>query len=96
MQQYLVTAWDGTDQEATQRRMTTRPLHLEGARQLKANDHFIIGGAILSEDKTMIGSMMVVQFNTEDELQQWLNTEPYITANVWHKIDIRPFKIADV
>jgi uncharacterized protein YciI len=44
----------------------------------------------------MIGSTMVVQFNTKDELQQWIDTEPYITGNVWKKIDIRPFKVADV
>jgi uncharacterized protein YciI len=39
---------------------------------------------------------MIVQFNTEEKLQEWLNTEPYITANVWHKTDICPYKTTDV
>ncbi len=96
MQQYLVTAMDGTDAEAPGRRTTVRPDHFVRARELKASGNFITGGAILNEQGQMIGSMMVVQFNTEQELQSWLNTEPYIMGRVWEKIEVRPFKVADV
>ncbi|MGN6294657.1 MAG: YciI family protein [Chitinophagaceae bacterium] len=96
MQQYLVTAMDGADAAAPDRRATVRPDHFVRARELKASGNFITGGAILNEQGQMIGSMMVVQFNTEQELQAWLNTEPYIMGKVWEKIEVRPFKVADV
>ncbi len=76
--------------------MNARPAHFENARKLKASGNFIIGGAILNDEGKMIGSMMVVQFETKEQWQQWLDTEPYITSKVWEKMDIRPFKVADV
>jgi uncharacterized protein YciI len=96
MQQYIVYAWDGADEQALERRMNARPAHFNNSRRIKANDNFIIGGAILNDEGNMIGSVMVVQFETKEELQQWVDTEPYITGKVWEKIDIRPFKVADV
>jgi uncharacterized protein YciI len=44
----------------------------------------------------MTGSMMVVQFETEDELVLWMRHEPYINGNVWQSIEVKPFKVADV
>ncbi len=96
MQQYIIYAWDGTDEQALERRMSVRPDHFDGAYKLKANGNFVIGGAMLNDEGKMIGSTMVVQFETKEQLQQWLDTEPYITGKVWEKIDIRPFKVADV
>lgn len=96
MQQYIIYAWDGDDEPALARRMASREAHFEGARKLKANDHFIIGGAILNDEAKMIGSMMVVQFETKDLLQQWLDAEPYINGKVWQKIEVHPFKVANV
>jgi uncharacterized protein YciI len=96
MPQYLVLAQDGTDAEASGRRMNVRPLHLEGARQLKENNNFIIGGAMLDDNGKMIGSMMVVQFDTEKELKAWMDREPYISGNVWQNIEVKPFRVAEV
>jgi uncharacterized protein YciI len=96
MMQYLVIARDGIDTEALDRRMKTRPSHFEMARELKKHNRFIMGGAILNDEGKMTGSMMVVQFETEDELLHWMKNEPYINGNVWQKIEVTPFKVADV
>jgi uncharacterized protein len=96
MQQYLVHAWDGTDDQALERRMKARPAHFDNSRRIKASGNFVLGGAMLNDEGKMIGSTMVLQFETREELQQWVDTEPYITGNVWQKIDIRPFRVADV
>ena len=96
MPQYIILAQDGTDAEASGRRMNVRPLHLEGARQLKENNNFIIGGAMLDDNGKMIGSMMVVQFDTEGELKAWMDREPYIIGNVWQSIEVKPFRVAEV
>ena len=96
MNQYLVTAYDHTNAEALQHRLNIRPHHLDGARQLKASGNFIIGGAILNDDGKMIGSVMILQFETEEELQVWQQNEPYITQGVWETVDIKPFSVAGV
>ena len=96
MKQYLVTAYDYTKEDSLQNRMNTRPHHLDGARALKETGNFVIGGAMLNEDGKMIGSVMILQFETEEELQAWQKSEPYITQGVWETVDIKPFKVADV
>ena len=96
MQQYLITAWDGTDEFAYERRMNARPAHLDGARILKSNGEYIAGGAILDETGKMIGSTMIVQFKDRASLDQWMKIEPYITEKVWKEITVHSFKVASV
>jgi len=96
IKQYFITAYDFTDSEALNRRMAVRPHHLEGVRKLKETGNFLIGGAILSPEGKMIGSSLFMQFEHEEELQQWLQKEPYATQQVWEKIDIKPFRVAEV
>ena len=96
MNQYLVTAYDYTDVDALQRRMNVRPHHLDDARELKEIGNFVISGAILNDEGKMIGTVMILQFEDEEELQNWQQTEPYITQKVWESYDIKPFKVADV
>lgn len=96
MTQYLVTGTDFTDEKALERRMAVREKHLEGAKALKANNNLVLAGAFLNEDGKMAGSSIVVQFETEDELKKWLDSEPYILEKVWEKVDVKPFRIANV
>jgi uncharacterized protein len=93
---FVVHAYDYTDDQALERRMAARPNHFDGARELKAAGHFVMGGALLGPDQKMIGSMMVLDFEDETQMQHWLDNEPYITGKVWEKIDIKPFRKADV
>jgi uncharacterized protein YciI len=96
MNQYLITAYDFTDTEALKRRMDVRPHHLEGAKKLKESGNFIKGGAMLNEEGKMIGSVMMMQFESDEALEAWKQSEPYITQGVWETIDVKPFKVADV
>ncbi|MBE7174469.1 MAG: hypothetical protein INR73_28110 [Williamsia sp.] len=97
MLQFIVLAYDdATDPFSLERRMDMRPLHLEGAAKLRSSNNFIIGGAFLDEAGRMTGSMMIVQFETEEALHEWLRNEPYVTGKVWHKIEVKPFRVADV
>jgi uncharacterized protein YciI len=96
MNQYLVTAYDYTDEGALDRRMGVRPHHLDALQLLKAAGNYIMGGAILNEGGKMIGSTMIVQFETEEELDAWKQGEPYITQKIWESVDIKPFRVASV
>ena len=96
MNQYLVTAYDHTNDGALETRMNVRPHHLDEAKELKENGNYVVGGAILNDEGNMIGSVMIVQFKTEEELQAWQQREPYITQKVWETVDIKPFRVAAV
>lgn len=96
MNQYLITAYDFTDTDALNRRMAVRPLHLDAARQLRETGNFVLGGAMLNDEGKMIGSVMVLQFETEEQLAAWKQNEPYITQKVWETVDIKPFKVANL
>ncbi len=96
MNQYLITAFDGTDENALDRRMSVRSFHLEGAKKLKESGNFIIGGAMLNDEGKMIGSTMILQFENPEELQLWIDSEPYIQQGVWEKFDVKPFRVANI
>ncbi len=96
MLQFVVNAKDGTDPEALERRMAARSGHLDGARKLKETNNLVVAGATLDKEGKMTGSVMVVQFESEEGLKQWLDNDPYITGNVWQEIEVKPFKVADV
>ena len=96
VKQYLIIAQDGRDGDALDRRKEVRPLHLAGARKLKENGNFVIGGAMLDEGNNMRGSIMIVQFETQDDFRHWYDNEPYITGGVWKEIEVKPFRVAEV
>ncbi len=95
MKQYIVKALDFTDGQALERRIKARPAHLENVKELKSKGHYFIGVALLNEAGNMIGSTMIVQFETPEALQEWIQNDPYIKAEVWDRIEIKPFKVAE-
>ena len=92
--QFLVTAYDGKDDGALDRRMSVRKAHINGANELKEAGHLIAGGAILDEAEQMIGSTMFVEFDSKADLDQWLASDPYVTGNVWQDISVLPIRLA--
>ena len=96
MPQYLILAQDGIDDEAQERRSKARPFHIETAKKLKAGGHFILGGATLDEAGHMNGSVMVMEFENEAALYEWLDNDPYVTQTVWENVEVMPFKVANI
>jgi uncharacterized protein YciI len=92
--QFLVIAHDGTDEDALERRRRTRPSHLESIVPLVDAGNVLVGGAILSQGDDMVGSMLLVDFPTRDDVDAWLARDPYITAGVWRDIEVHPFRTA--
>ena len=93
---YVVHAYDPQDEGALERRMLVRPRHLENTRRLKEEGQFLLGGALLDPEGRMIGSMMLMEFANQAELDDWVATEPYIVERVWERVDIKPFRQADI
>jgi uncharacterized protein YciI len=94
--QFILIAYDGTDEGATQRRLNVREDHLQKISHLKKSGEFISGGAILDNNGKMIGSMILYEFPDRESLDAKLKDEPYITKGVWKKIEIQPFRLAKI
>lgn len=94
--QYIVMAYDGTDEKALERRLAVREQHLKSVEENFKDGKHLYGAAILDEAGKMIGSMMVVDYTSKEELDKWLEVEPYVVGKVWEKIEIQPCKVAPI
>lgn len=91
---YLVIAKDGTDPEAPARRQQVREAHLEGARRLAESGAMQLGGALLDDADTMIGSAMVLEAEDEAAVRALLEADIYHRGGVWRTYEIYPFRRA--
>jgi len=89
---------DGTDENAHARRLAVREAHLVLGDKMEASGERWYGCVMLDDNGKMIGSMAVLDFPTEKELQEYLKIEPYVVGNVWKTIEVskcnvkRPWK----
>ncbi|MBP6163561.1 MAG: hypothetical protein KA438_05295 [Aliarcobacter sp.] len=90
--QYLVIAYDNAN--ALERRLESRDEHVEGVRKLMAEGKIINAAALMEED-VMVGSTLFIDFETDEELDAWLENEPYVKNNVWDmdEFQIVPMKV---
>jgi len=86
--QFVILGLDGTDNEASERRSKARPAHIAEGDRLLALGNLKYGAALLHDDGAMKGSLYVVDFDSEEALNTWLQTEPYITGEVWSQVTV--------
>ena len=91
--QFIVTALDGSDSGALERRMAARTAHLEQFEKMKKEKKFLFAAAILDDQERMIGSIVFCDFPDQAALQLWLDDEPYVKRNVWQNIEIKLCKV---
>ena len=81
-----------------EKRLSVRPAHLERLQQLQNQGRLVLAGphpAIDSEDPGsagFTGSLIVAEFESLDQAQQWADDDPYIRANVYKQVTVKPFK----
>ena len=86
--QFIVIGLDGADAEAPERRAKARQAHIDLGEQLRQSGNMWYGAALLHDDGSMKGSMILVDFLSEKELHKWLDKEPYVIGKVWQDITI--------
>lgn len=82
---YLVIGRDFED--GLERRLEQRDAHLAGVKKLKEAGKILYAVAVIESGK-MKGSVMVFDFASEDELNDWKSSEPYIVGKVWETVEI--------
>ena len=87
--QFVVKAYDG--EGMLEKRMEVRPRHLEGMKRLL--DHIICAGGLLDDEGKMKGSLMVMEYESRKDLDDYLENEPYMLEHVWEKVEIEPINV---
>ena len=87
--QFVLVAYDGTDEGAAERRLAVRAEHLRLGKELHETGKWLYAAGILDDAGKMIGSMIVCDFPSKEKLQrEWLDHEPYVLGEVWERIAI--------
>ena len=87
--QFIVTGYDGKDDDALDRRMIARDAHLKVAKEMADNGKWLYAAAIINEKEQMAGSVIICEFDSKESLKkEWLDNEPYILGKVWEKVEI--------
>jgi len=93
---YCIIGNDGAD--TLEKRIEARPAHLERLQQLQAEGRLVLAGpfpAIDAEDPGeagFTGSLIVAQFDTLEEAEEWAAADPYVSAGVYERISVKPFR----
>ena len=79
-------------------RQQARPAHLERLHQLKAEGRLILAGPNPALDTNepgeagFSGSVVVAEFASLQEAEEWANADPYVDAGVYRQVVVKPFK----
>lgn len=93
---YAIIATDKVDSLAD--RLAARPAHLERLTALQAEGRLLLAGphpAIDSDDPGeagFTGSLVVAEFASLADAQDWAAGDPYVAAGVYEDVIIKPFK----
>lgn len=85
-------------ENSLEKRQGARADHIARLEQLKAEGRLVLAGphpAIDSEDPGeagFTGSLVVAEFSSLDEAQQWADADPYIAAGVYQRVVVKPYK----
>ena len=93
---YAIVALDHADSLA--KRLQARPAHLQRLNELHAQGRLLLAGpfpAIDSEDSGpagFSGSLIVAEFDDLSAAQSWADADPFVTADVYRDVSVRPFR----
>lgn len=94
--QFVVIGRDGDDEAALSRRMAAREAHLQQCAQMQSEGRALYAAGLFADDGRMNGSVMVVDFASRSDLDDWLAREPYVLGDVWRQIEVVPCAVAPI
>lgn len=85
-------------ENSLEKRLSVRPAHLERLQALQDVGRLVLAGphpAIDSENPAsagFTGSLVVAEFASLEDAQNWANADPYLDAGVYARVFVKPFK----
>lgn len=88
-----------TDREGTlEKRLATRPQHVARLAELDAEGRLIVAGAMPKDPSNLqagfYGSTIIVDFESREALDRWIQDEPFLKEGIYESIDVKPFNKA--
>lgn len=80
------------------KRMAARPAHLARLQALQEEGRLLLAGPFPAVDATdpgpagFTGSLIVAEFASLEVAQEWANADPYVAANVFAQVTVKPFR----
>ena len=87
--QYIITGYDGSGM--LEKRLAVRPRHLQNLAQVKGR--ILCAGGLLDDAGRMKGSVLVMEFETQADLDAYLASEPYIAEKVWERVQVERMNV---
>lgn len=93
---YAITGIDVDN--SLEKRLAARPAHLARLEALQAEGRLLLAGPFPAIDAIdpgaagFSGSLIVAEFADLPTAQAWAAADPYQTAGVYARVDVRPFK----
>ena len=82
--QFVIKAYDG--EGMLDKRMEVRPRHLEGIEKIR--EHVICAGGILDDEGKLKGSVLIMEYENREQVDEYLAGEIYVQEHVWEKIEV--------
>ncbi|MFT4997447.1 MAG: hypothetical protein ACI8RO_000792 [Flavobacteriales bacterium] len=93
---YAIMSEDVTN--SLEKRLAARPDHIRRLKTLAEQGRLLVAGphpAIDNEDPGeagFTGSLVIAEFDSLEHAQNWADDDPYITAGVYAKVIVKPYK----
>lgn len=94
---YAIEGYDGDGVLAA--RVAARPAHLARLQALLDAGRLLLAGpcpAIDAEDPGPAGysgSLVIAEFESLEGARAWADSDPYVEAGVYARVDVRPFRV---
>lgn len=85
--------------DVLEKRKSIRPAHLARLKILEKENRLLAAGPLMNQDGDnpfvagIYGSLIIAKFNSLNEAREWIAADPYVTAEVYKKITVKPYKI---
>ena len=93
---YMIYGEDAAN--SLENRLATRPAHLARLQALNEAGRLLLAGPLPATDSNepggagFTGSLVVAEFESLADAQHWADNDPYLTAGVYVKSTVKPFK----
>jgi uncharacterized protein len=93
---YAITGTDHPD--SLERRLAARPAHVARLEQLQQEGRLLLAGPFPAIDAEQpgpagfTGSLIVAEFASLADAEQWAGADPYVDANVYASVSVKPFR----
>ena len=93
---YAIMAEDTPN--SLEKRLAARPAHFARLQNMQNEGRLLLAGPFPAIDSNepgpagYSGSLIIVEFPTLEEAEQWANEDPFVTSGVYSQVVVKPFR----